>query len=147
MKIKSISDWKLLKKKGCILCLIITCIYNCELNKDGELSCIGNRSASLPNHEFMTGYLEEYYYDRLTASVSNDPNDDDYDYNFTIEGRVPEGLKVVIENRSVILEGHPSKAGKFGFVIYLDIEPHFPDTNICINYNANKEYNLLIETN
>ncbi|WMI64275.1 hypothetical protein RBH94_09390 [Aestuariibaculum sp. YM273] len=111
------------------------------------MECIGNVKASLPSHQFKTGLINQYYSDEIKASVDNEPNDDHYDYSFTVEGRIPDGVDVVFDDRTVVFEGFPVQSGRFKFKIFLDIDPYYPESLICVEYSTSREYEMIIDSN
>jgi len=120
---------------------------NCE----DFLDCIVNRRPELPNKEFGVGDLQTYYYEEFDAQIKNEPRDNDYDYEFEIQGNLPEGLQMVVNYRTVSIEGLPTFPGTYTFTVFLYVYPPVNydfDTNqyddpLC-SESTSKEYTITI---
>ncbi|MCH4553619.1 hypothetical protein [Aestuariibaculum lutulentum] len=131
-----------------ILLFSLNAIFiSCRVDEDFNLECIGNVKASLPSHQFKKGYIDQYYDDKIIASVDNEPHDDYYDYYFTVEGRIPSGIEIVYDFRTVSFQGIPTQTGRFKFKVYLDIDRRYPESLICIDYSTSREYDIEILSN
>lgn len=127
--------------------LLNLCFLSCQVAEDLNLLCVGNIKPELPDHQFKEGWVNHYYNDVIKASVDNEPNDDYYDYFFSVEGRIPEGIEIKIEGRTVWFEGIPTQSGRFKFTVFLEIEPHYPEPAVCIEFYTSREYDLTINLN
>ncbi len=125
-------------------------ITSCE----DTLDCIINVRPVLAHKSLETGLVGRYYSDVITAEIKNEPRDNDYDYFFDIRGNIPEGVEVIFDYREVIIEGTPTRSGKYTFTIFLDVDPHYSyyyddfgneryDDALCTD-NTSKTYTILV---
>ncbi|WP_299392397.1 Ig domain-containing protein [uncultured Gelidibacter sp.] len=126
-----------------VLCMFLSC--------DTIVECIVNKRPELPDTSFKVGNVNGYYYQELTAEIKNEPRDDNYSYNFDINGNLPDGLSVTTTNRTLVIEGMPSAPGTFNFTIYLYVEgPEYYDEEsdkykdgLC-SKSTSKKYSIII---
>ncbi|MGJ5642437.1 hypothetical protein [Formosa sp. S-31] len=132
-----------------ILVLLGLLLFSCdEINLD-LTDCIVRKSTELPDKLLKPGHTGKYYYDELKASVSNDPDDDGYYYNFYVEENLPEGINVSFDGRYVIFEGITLRKGQFNIYISLVVEPYEDDEvnidlDLCPIGSIRKRYTLEI---
>ena len=113
--------------------------------------CIVNRRPELPNKEFGVGNLQTYYYEEFDAQIKNEPRDNNYGYDFEIEGDLPDGLSMFVNYRTVSIEGLPTFPGTYTFTIYLYVDPPINydyetdqyDDPLC-SESTSKEYTIRI---
>ncbi|MEP1488123.1 MAG: hypothetical protein ABJL44_16730 [Algibacter sp.] len=98
------------------------------------VDCVINRSPELTTDLLKEAKEGVYYFDKISAGIKNEPNDNRYDYFFNFKGDLPKGLDVIYNYREVILEGVPEETGRFRFTIQLDVDPPY-------DYNSNGNYN------
>ncbi len=132
--------------------LLILFSLSLFLSCDDVLDClILNREPELPNKAFKVGSINSYYYDEFDAEIKNEPRDNDYGYEFDIEGNLPIGVEAFYDFRTFYLEGIPEEAGEFRFTVYVYVDPplsYNPDTdtyedNMCLTWTS-KAYTLFI---
>lgn len=114
---------------------------------------IGCNSYNYPvinSKQLKDGRVDEFYSDYVSAEIKNDPNDDsDYDYQFNVNGRLPEGVSWSVEGRKVFFEGIPITSGLFEFTVEVWAEVHeewWYDEDIpelCNDY-ASKDFTIVI---
>jgi len=118
-------------------------LIGCEVVLDTIIECIINIHPRLPEKELKEGFSGEPYYDEIKASMINEPYNDDYYYNFNITGRLPEGIIIGVDGRTLFIEGTPAQSGRYIIKIDLDVEPYDVETILC-NSNTYHEYVLMI---
>ena len=91
---------------------------------ENVLDCIINVRPELHDVNLKEGHLDHYYFDKITAEIKNEPNDNSYDYYFNVSGNIPAGLDVIYDYREVVLEGIPTESGRFTFRVHLDVDPY-----------------------
>lgn len=113
------------------------------------LECIVNRRPELPDKSFGAGVVDSYYYEEFDAQIKNEPRDNDYGYNFEIDGYLPDGLSMFVNYRTVSIEGTPEFPGTYTFDIILYVDPPIDfDTNsekILCSESTSKEYTIIID--
>ncbi|WP_248722832.1 hypothetical protein [Seonamhaeicola sp. ML3] len=101
--------------------LLVFCITFCFYSCDDVLECIINVRPELHNNDMDIARVDSYYFETITAEVKNEPNDNDYDYFFSVSGNVPKGLDIVYEYRRIIIEGIPKETGRYTIRVSLDV--------------------------
>lgn len=116
--------------------------------------CIAKAEPNLHSKNLAPGRVGIAYTDFIDADVTNDPNDDEYDYFFSVEGNLPAGITYHEERRRIVFTGNPTQAGRFIFKVRLTIDPDedysddpFDDGNrICFGDDTiTKEFTMLIQ--
>lgn len=107
-------------------------LTNCE----DIVDCIINVRPELADKALATGSFDNYYYDRITAQIKNEPRDNDYEYYFNVVGKLPRGIEVIYYDREVVFEGTPLETGRFSFEIFLEVNPYYNTYNYDGNGNA-----------
>lgn len=105
---------------GIFLAVIISSFYGC----DEIYECVFNVNPEIHNKQLLVGFVDERYYDIVTAEVSNDVFDNDYDYFFDIIGELPPGIFFDINRRSVEFYGFPEETGTYRFTVELSVESY-----------------------
>lgn len=91
---------------------------------DEVLECVFNIEPEIHDRPLELGILGERYRDRITAEISNEVNDDDYIYTFTVFGDIPPGIGFDIERRSIVFFGVPEEVGTYRFEVELSVESY-----------------------
>ena len=110
-----------------------------------------NRRPELPEKTFQQGYVNDFYYDEFDAHIKNEPSDNDYSYEFEIEGELPYGIIMSTDFRTLIIEGTPQFSGTFTFEVFLYVDHpliYNEDTDeyespLCAK-STSKEYTIII---
>jgi hypothetical protein len=102
-----------------LFCVSIITLTGCE----NVLECIINRRPELPEKSLENGRVGYGYSQIITAEIKNEPHDDNYDYNFQVYGDIPDGLEVIIDFRTVYIEGIPNNLGSYEFKIAVNVNP------------------------
>lgn len=103
---------------GIFIVVMASSFYGC----DEIYECIFNINPEIHNKRLFVGYLGERYYDNVTAEISNEVNDNDYDYFFDVIGELPPGIFYDINRRSVEFFGVPEDTGTYRFRVELFVE-------------------------
>lgn len=126
----------------------LTLFYSC----DDVFDCLlFSKEPELPNKAFKVGSINSYYYDEFDAEIKNEPRDNDYGYEFDIDGTLPLGVEAFYDFRTFYLEGVPEEAGEFTFTVFVYVDPplnYNPDTDsyeedMCLTWSS-KAYTLII---
>jgi hypothetical protein len=116
--------------------------FNCE---DALSNCLRDlRSPELPVKELKTGYLGKTYYDELIPILPQSSNNRSYNWDFNIEGQIPEGIVVHLGSGKIIIDGVPKAIGIYKFKIFMDVES-IDGLQLCDSKGTSKEYTLLIK--
>ncbi|TBN04406.1 hypothetical protein EYD45_07245 [Hyunsoonleella flava] len=86
------------------------------------LECVINRKPILSDNRLGTAFVNQDYFELITAEIQNEPRDNDYFYFFSVIGDLPRGIDVYFDYRDVIIEGRPLERGRYRFTIRLDVE-------------------------
>lgn len=146
-----------MKKLKFILIGIILSVLFLFFNSCSELiDCIASTKPELNSKLLPSGYTNQNYSNFITASVKNDPNDDDYDYHFSISGNYPPGMTYFEQGRRLYFSGKANQAGTYTFKVtvtidypeYYDPDQGFWEDNnrICFgNDTTSKDYMITIQ--
>ncbi|MGB5393630.1 MAG: hypothetical protein WBN16_05230 [Lutimonas sp.] len=115
----SIKIKKSMYKYFLIILLLIPCI-SCDAIVDDVLNC-SYRKAELQKKVLRTGKVDQNYVDSIKASVNNEPGDEDYPYNFSVYGDLPNGIYVEVHRNRLDLIGVPTEPGTFKFKIEVNV--------------------------
>ena len=118
------------------------------------MDCIINVRPELHDVNLKDGRIDYYYFDKITAEIKNEPNDNSYDYYFDVYGDIPAGLDIIYDYREVIFEGIPTESGRFTFRVHLNVDPYDDyyydeygdvvyDDKLCTDHTT-KDYTLII---
>ena len=121
-------------------------LVSCEVILDAIIECIINIHPDLPDQLLTEGYFGEPYHDEIKASMINEPYNDDYYYYFNISGKLPDGIVIYADGRTLFIEGTPMESGRYLIKIDLEVEPYDVETILC-NDSAYKEYVLIVTNN
>ncbi len=89
---------------------------------ENVVDCIINVRPVLSDKKLAIGGVNQYYSEIISAEIKNEPQDNAYDYYFDVRGKIPDGLEVIIDYRDVFIEGMPTRAGRYTFTVYLDVD-------------------------
>lgn len=86
------------------------------------VDCIINVRPELHDKVLAIGFVDEYYFENITAEIKNEAQDNSYDYYFNVSGRLPEGIEVYYDTyREVTFEGVPKESGRFRITVSLEV--------------------------
>ncbi|MEM9650179.1 MAG: hypothetical protein AAF969_17005 [Bacteroidota bacterium] len=89
---------------------------------DEIYECVFSINPEIHDKPLELGLVGERYYGIVTAEISNEVNDDDYDYDFDVFGELPPGIFYDINRRSVEFFGTPEERGTYRFSVELFVE-------------------------
>lgn len=147
MKVKSIKTASFKLKILTFLIVGSMLFSGCQLLLDEAVDCIAKVKPKLPTKDLATGKIDVEYFDSITASAINAPDDDIYSYYFDIIGRPPRGINYFIDHRRVYFSGFPTEKGIFSFSITLTIGEGviIPADGICFSDDSTtKKYTIVI---
>ncbi len=75
------------------------------------IDCIDDDRPQFSRNDLPDPVLNEAYNETITASISNTPNDDDFDYAFTLDGYLPTGISFRQDGRTAYFEGAATEIG------------------------------------
>lgn len=104
--------------KVCIAMSLVFMFYSC----DEIYECVFNINPEIHQKQLLVGVVGERYEDFITAEISNEVNDNDYDYFFDIIGELPPGIFYDVNRRSVDFFGRPEETGIYRFRVELFVE-------------------------
>ena len=117
------------------LFILLVTLTSCDPILDGII----NAHARLEDKELAIGNRGVDYRDGISAQVKNDPCDDCYYYTFDFNvNDLPEGLSVIVYDRSVEIIGVPEESGRFNFEVFVwvdRIESYYDDDDHGIFYD------------
>ncbi|WP_196888811.1 hypothetical protein [Aureivirga sp. CE67] len=145
-----------IKFKFLILAFVSFVFTSCD-----PFDCIVPRGPELPKKkDFYTGANREFRFE-IEAEVKNQPNDDHYDYYFTLEGNYPSTLKYRREGvRTLVVYGTIPQAGTYEFIATVSVDniyEYYDDEDdggliqedgddLCF-YEKSEIYKIIVEKN
>ena len=101
-----------------ILLVSFLSFTNCE----DVVDCIINVRPELQDKVLAIGFVDELYFESISAEVKNDAQDNNYDYYFNVSGALPEGIEVYYDTyREVTFEGVPKESGRFRITVSVEV--------------------------
>ncbi len=121
---------------------MVLTLFSCNDLLDMALEC------SIKNVELESKVLGQAtkgnnYYETIVAGVKNDPNDEDYEYNFSINGTIADGIQFSYDRNILILKGVATETGNFTFEVTVSVA--FGDENTTCNESTKKTYILIVK--
>ena len=118
--------------------------------------CVASARPDIHSKSLLVGTVGNNYNDFIDSDVTNDPNDNAYDYYFSVTGNLPTGMTYHEQGRKVYFTGIPTQAGSFTFRVRLTVDPPdsydpnqglFEDGNrICFGDDTTtKEFTIVIQ--
>ena len=98
--------------------------------------------------EIPDGKVDVPYSGIITAWIKNSPNEDAFDYGFTVMGSLPDGVQFTIFDRNLRFSGTPEESGTFRFTVTVETYDTRDDSDdgTCLGNNmATEEYVIRIE--
>lgn len=118
--------------------------------------CVASARPDIHGKILATGTVGGNYNDFLDSDVTNDPNDNAYDYYYSVSGTIPPGMTYHQQGRKLFFSGIPSQAGSYTFRVHLKID--YPDSydpnqgffedgnRICFGDDSTtKEFTIIIQ--
>ena len=130
----------------CILILFIPIfLSSCEEVLDQVIDCVDFDNPEFDLDSLPDAVLGEPYSARIVASIGNEPNDEAYDYEFSLYGDLPNGLKLVTQDYEpvAVIKGTPTRAGVFEFTLEVEVTPKGSDTYYSYDEDSNDDGNNL----
>jgi len=95
-------------------------LISCEAILDDAINC-GPKDAVLEKKALRVGKLNANYVDSIKASIKNEPGDEDYPYNFYLDGDLPKGIYAEVHRNRVDILGVPTETGSFRFKLTVSV--------------------------
>jgi hypothetical protein len=95
--------------RTCVLAFALA-LSACD-DVEKAIDCIDDDRPQFSTYELPNPVLNEAYNERITASISNTPDDNDFDYSFTLDGDLPTGISFRADGRTVFFEGAATEPG------------------------------------
>ena len=118
------------------------------LSCEDALECLFGINPEINETSVASATLDQEYFQRITAEIDNEVNDDAYFYYFDVFGELPLGIEVLYFPREIQLVGVPEETGEFGFSVYLTIEGYDDgfeyDPNPTCADGTNRAFTLVV---
>jgi hypothetical protein len=113
------------------------------------IDCIDFDGPEFATDSLPRAIVGQSYSTLVTVDIVREPNDDSYDYRFSVEGQLPPGLQVRqnISPRRLEIYGQPSTAGSFNFRLKVTVaDPNRPGDGVpsLCWYRAEKSYTITV---
>ncbi|MFK7782760.1 hypothetical protein [Psychroserpens sp.] len=133
------------------LFLLLFCSFFMFSGCENILDCVANRRPQIHDASFGDGRIGVYYYQEVTTEIKNEPRDNDYGYFYEINGRLPDGIQMFANYRTVSFEGTPEVAGTYTFTLLLYVDPplnYDNDSgefeNVMCSDSTSKEFSITV---
>lgn len=118
--------------------------------------CIASARPNIHGKNLATGTVGNNYTDFIDSDITNETDDNAYDYFFSVIGNLPTGMTYHEQGRKIYFTGIPTQAGSFTFKVRLTVDPPdyydpnqglFEDGNrICFGDDTTtKEFTIVIQ--
>lgn len=87
------------------------------------IDCVASARPNLHSKTLYNGTVGSNYSDFLEADITNEPDDNAYDYFFQVDGDLPMGLTYHEQGRKLFFSGVPTVAGIYTFKVRLTVDP------------------------
>jgi len=77
------------------------------LSCEDAFECLIGRNPEINEAVVADAQLGQEYFQRITAEIDNEVNDDDYFYYFEVFGELPIGIDIIYFRREIQLVGVP----------------------------------------
>ena len=109
--------------------LLSMLLSSCDVLLDKATDCIDNDKPEFNQKTLQVAVLNQEYSQEISVSIANEPYDDWYNYRFSFDGQLPEGLEWDrFDKRVVTIHGTPTETGIFTFS--LTVRVYEPDDYI-----------------
>lgn len=132
----------MVSKKFYILIFLVGFITSsCEDIVNNLIEC-GVKDVELKAKVLKKATLNQNYFEVIKAGVKNDNDDDSYQYSFSYDGALPDGITASSSGRSFELRGIATEVGTFTFQVNVDVA-FGSDTATCYE-SASNSYTLVV---
>lgn len=87
------------------------------------IDCIASARPDIKSKNLIVGYIGSNYNDFIDSEVTNEINDNNYNYYFSLSGNLPPGVSFYTQGRRIILTGNPIATGIYTFTVTLTVDP------------------------
>lgn len=135
------------------LCLLSS---GCELIIDEAYDCLDNDKPEFDVKTLPEATLNEEYSAEITAYLVREPNDSWYQYEFELDGDLPQGVELITADysRTALIYGVPTEYGDFKFNLKVrvfepdsryedDSESYDDGDDLCSN-TVDRDYHLVV---
>lgn len=100
------------------------------------LDCVINDHPEFSRNSVREATLNQVYEDAIRASISNSIDDHQYNYTWSFEGELPEGISTETSAREFRFSGTPTELGDFPFQLTVvarasTVDPDEAPGNLC----------------
>lgn len=138
-----------------IISFILLCLFQIFIFQgcDSVTRCAVNAyDMAIYNDRLPVAAEGEYYRAVITSGIDNNPNDDLYDYQYSYDGFLPDGLSISENDRELIISGVPKESGTFKLNVSVmsyrlqdeALEEEYHNGFTCIDYRASSSFALIV---
>lgn len=117
------------------------------------IDCVAKAQPNLHSKNLRPGIVGVNYNDFIDADITNETDDDAYDYFFQVDGNLPVGLTYHEQGRKIYFTGIPTVAGSYTFKVRLVVDPpNYEDygwdhgNRICFGDDTiTKEFTIVVQ--
>jgi len=118
--------------------------------------CVASARPDIHSKNLNIGTFGTSYNDFIDSDITNETNDNAYDYFYAVSGNFPPGMTYNEQGRKLFFNGYPTQTGSYTFTVRLTVDPpYYYDQNqgfyedgnrICFgNDTTTKEFTIVIQ--
>jgi len=130
-----------------LVIISIICITVCSCDEIYE--CLFDINPEIHKKQLSVATLGESYFERITAEINNEVNDDDYLYYFEVVGELPLGIYFERNRRSISFYGTPEVLGTYRFRVELFVDYSYDydsfDNSPTCEESTSERFTIIVE--
>ncbi len=100
--------------------LLLSVVLSCTAC-DALIDCLDADGPVFDRETLAPAVLNQEYQERVRASIKNEPQDDWFNYEFRLTGKLPEGISTFQSGRTFIIEGTSIEVGEFPVELFVNV--------------------------
>jgi len=129
------------KKIAVVFCAVLLG-SGCE----SAIDCLDNDGPEFDTSSIGNPVLNQVYSETIVVSINNEPRDDNFLYEFNLQGELPDGVTGFSAGRNYVLNGTPIEEGTFRFTVYVTVNDSLlpAESGLCY-YTTSRTYEITVQ--
>jgi len=113
---------------------------------ESAIDCLDNDGPEFQTRTISDPVLNQEYSETISVAINNEPRDDNFLYEFRLQGDLPSGVSGSSIGRTYFLNGTAIQEGTFRFTVYVSVDDNLQpeDSGLCF-YNASQTYEITVQ--